>query len=130
MTSYPGLWYLGPTFTGSALIKADADLIAAGLLLDLKTDSKFSLSVTVLFQIIGYALLDFDDAYGIAEVGIFSARYVHLATWRLGDLLDELAGRTVSLAAVRREFRELLSGRTLPCSGLLSLSCVFQCMPV
>lgn len=32
-----GLWALGPTFTGSRLIKADADVIAAGLLLDLKT---------------------------------------------------------------------------------------------
>jgi hypothetical protein len=40
------------------LIKADADLIAAGLLLDLKTDSKLSLGVTTMFQVIGYALLD------------------------------------------------------------------------
>jgi len=35
-----GTWALGPTFTGSALIKADADLIAAGLLIDLKTSAK------------------------------------------------------------------------------------------
>jgi len=41
----PGRWFLGPTFTGSALMKADADLIVAGLLLDLKTDSKFSLGI-------------------------------------------------------------------------------------
>jgi hypothetical protein len=58
----PGHWALGPAFSGSALIKADADLITAGLLLDLKTDSRFSLGVTVLFQVIGYALLDFNDA--------------------------------------------------------------------
>lgn len=92
----PGHWALGPVFSGSALIKADADLITAGLLLDLKTDSKFSLGITVLFQVIGYALLDFDDAYGLTDVGVFSAR------------LDELADRPVSLLSVRQEFRQLL----------------------
>jgi hypothetical protein len=110
LASYPGRWHLGPTFTGSALMKADADLITAGLLLDLKTDSKFSLGVTVLFQVIGYILLDFDDAYQLTELGVFSARYAHLATWGLGTLLDTLAGHHVSLAATRQEFRELLSG--------------------
>jgi hypothetical protein len=64
----PGHWVLGPVFSGSALIKSDADLITAGLLLDLKTDSKFSLGVTVLFQVIGYALPDFDDAYGLTSI--------------------------------------------------------------
>jgi len=94
-------------------MKADADLIAAELLLDLKTDAKFSLGVTVLFQVIGYALLDFDDAYRLAEVGVFSARYAHLATWELGELLDELAGRPVDLNVVRQEFRELLRRQIL-----------------
>jgi hypothetical protein len=49
----PGRWVLGPTFTGSALVKADADLIVAGLLLDLKAESKLSLGVTTVFQVIG-----------------------------------------------------------------------------
>jgi hypothetical protein len=109
LVHYPGKWHLGPTFTGSALMNADADLITAGLLLDLKTDSKFSLGVTVLFQVIGYALLDFDDAYRLTELGIFSARYAYLATWDLNTLLDELAGHPVSLAVIRQEFRDLLS---------------------
>lgn len=109
LARFAGRWYLGPTFTGSVLMKADADLIAAGLLLDLKTDSKFSLGVLVLFQIIGYALLDFDDVYGLTELGIFSARYGHLATWDLGVLLDELAGQPVALGAIRQGFRELLA---------------------
>lgn len=104
-----GRWFLGPNFAGSALMKADADLIASGLLLDLKTDSKFSLGITVLFQVIGYALLDFDNACGLTEIGIFSARYTHTATWDLGALLDELAGRPISLFAIRQEFRDLLS---------------------
>jgi hypothetical protein len=32
------------------LIKADADVIAAGLLLDLETDSKLALGVTTMFS--------------------------------------------------------------------------------
>jgi len=106
-----GPWVLGPTFTGSALIRADADLIAAGLLLELKTTAKKpSLGITDLFQVISYALLDFDDEYNITELGIFSARYACLATWGLGALLEELACGQVSLQATRQEFRELLLG--------------------
>jgi hypothetical protein len=109
-----GPWALGPTFTGSALIRADADLIAARLLLDLKTTAKKpSLGITDLFQVIGYALLDFNDEYKLDELGIFSARYAYLATWDLGALLEELAGGQVSLRATRQEFRQLL----LACQG-------------
>lgn len=103
-----GRWLLGPTFVGSALVRADADVIAAGLLLELKTSSKLSLGITDLLQVIGYALLDFGDEYKLAELGIFSARYAYLATWGLGALLEELAGHQVSLRAARTEFRELL----------------------
>ena len=95
------------------MIKADADLIAAGLLLDLKTDSKLSLGVTTMFQVIGYALLDFDDAYQLTEAGTFSARYAYLATWDIGMLFDELAGHHVSLPFIRQEFRELLLAHQL-----------------
>ena len=109
LAARPGEWALGPTFAGSELIKADADLIAAGLLLDLKTSAKkLSIPVTDILEVIGYALLDFDDEYGLNTVGIFSARYAYLATWEIGALLDELAGHEVSLPAVRGEFRRLL----------------------
>jgi hypothetical protein len=110
----PGRWYLGPTFTGSQLVKADADLIAAGLLIDLKTAAaKPSLGVKEAFQVIGYALLDFDDAYQLTDVGIFSARYAYLASWDLQALLDQLAGHAVSLAGTRDEFRRLLLASVL-----------------
>lgn len=109
LTHRPGRWVLGAEFTGSALIKADADVIAGGLLLDLKAESKLSLGVTTMFQVLGYALLDFDDAYQLTHVGTFSARYAYLATWDIRRLLDELAGHHVSLPSVRREFRQLLT---------------------
>jgi hypothetical protein len=106
LAARPGEWALGPTFAGSELIKAGADLVAAGLLQDLKTSAKkLSLPVTDILEVIGYALLDFDDEYGLNTVGIFIARYAYLATWEIGALLDELAGHEVSLPAVRGEFR-------------------------
>jgi hypothetical protein len=109
LASRTGPWTLGPAFAGSALIGgADGDLIAAGLLLDLKTSAKLTLAVKDLFQVIGYALLDFDDEYKITELGIFSARYAYLARWDLARLLDDLAGHQVSLPATRQEFRQLL----------------------
>jgi hypothetical protein len=112
----PGRWFLGPTFAGSILMKADADLIAAGLLLDLKTESKLSLGVVTMHQLIGYALLDFDDSYQITSTGTFSARYAYLSAWDFHTLLDELAGQHVDLQSVRQEFRELLLACALSAS--------------
>jgi hypothetical protein len=109
LASRHGTWSPGPAFTGSALLNADADLIAAGLLIDLKTASaKPSLGIQEAFQLIGYALLDFDDIYQLTEVGIFSARYAYLSTWHISDLLNELAGCSVSLTDSRKDFRQLL----------------------
>jgi hypothetical protein len=83
-------------------------LIAAGLLLELKTSAKLSLGITDMLQLIGYALLDFEDDYRIAELGIFNARYGYLAIWELGPLLRDLAGHEVSVHAAREDFRNLL----------------------
>jgi hypothetical protein len=109
LAAWNGPWTLGPTFAGSALLAADADLIAAGLLLEVKTSAKkLSLSVLDLLQVIGYALLDFDDEYRLRAAAIFSARYAYLIVWELGALLDELAGHGISLPQVRGDFRETL----------------------
>ncbi|HVV12016.1 hypothetical protein [Amycolatopsis sp.] len=116
-----GLWALGPWFAGSRLIGgADADLIASGLLLDLKTGlgSKrpdgtrwCSLERKDLYQLIGYALLDFTDSYQITELGLFSARFGYCATWPIDKLLAELAGGPVDLAAARADFEHLLKNK-------------------
>jgi hypothetical protein len=113
LASRHGRWAIGPTFAGSEFMHADADLIAAGLLLELKTTAKRpSLGVVDLFQVIGYALLDFEDEFSVDTVGIFNARSAYLATWSLGSLLDELAGGSVSLDAIRAQFRDLLVTRS------------------
>ncbi len=103
-----GAWVLGPTFAGSRLMAADADLVAAGLLLELKTYKTLSLGLHDVLQVVGYALLDFDDEYRIDTLGLFNARYAKLATWRLYDLLHELAGYSVDVPKVRDDFRRLL----------------------
>ena len=83
-------------------------LVAAGLLLELKTYKTLSLGLHDVLQVVGYALLDFDDEYRIDTLGLFNARYAKLATWRLYDLLHELAGYSVDVPEVRDDFRRLL----------------------
>ncbi|WP_309127606.1 hypothetical protein [Microbacterium sp.] len=111
---------LGPTFDGSALCSADADVIADGLLLDLKTalggkvrgpgGRADYLKASHLRQLIGYLLLDRSDAYGIDRVGIYSARFGHLVIWPVADVLEMLAGRPVDLDDVREQTWRVLGG--------------------
>ncbi|MCK2245206.1 MULTISPECIES: hypothetical protein [unclassified Crossiella] len=120
LAGYVGRWAISPTFDGSVLLNADADLIAAGTLVEIKTllgskrkdGSRYAtLDSQTLFQMIGYVLLDFQDAFKIREIMLFNARYGHVATWPVHDLLSGLAGHPVDLAATRTEFRTfLLSG--------------------
>lgn len=104
------LW-LGPVFEGSRWIAADADIIAAGLLIDVKTrlgskrkdGSRYDgLDKQTLYQLLGYLLFDFSDLYGIHELGLYAARYGRLTTWPVTALLDELAVEPVPLAELRR----------------------------
>ena len=71
---------------------ADGDLIAGGLLLELKTSARPELPLTGIFQLAAYALMDSRDQYRLDSVGVFLARYGYLATWPLAAFLSELAG--------------------------------------
>ncbi|WP_147286985.1 hypothetical protein [Nocardia otitidiscaviarum] len=117
LASRPGVWAVGPTFEGSALMNADADLIAAGTLVEIKTvlgskrkdGSRYAvLDAPMLFQMVGYTLLDFHDDFAIREVALFNARYGHLAVWDLQALLDSLAGCPVDLSTLRADFAHFL----------------------
>jgi hypothetical protein len=120
LASRRGHWYVQAQGSLSWL-SFTADLIAAGLLIDFETSAvKPSLGGDELFHLIGYALLDHDDARPdarstgrdqLTDLGIFSARYAYQATWDLQSLLDELAGHAVSLAGMRKELRRLLITR-------------------
>ncbi|KQQ68461.1 hypothetical protein [Microbacterium sp. Leaf320] len=116
-----GPYRLGPTFDGSTLCAADADVIAADLLLDFKTSlgAKVSrpggrsdrLDVTDLYQLVSYALFDRSNTYGIGRVGIYSARFGHLVSWDLQQLLDTLAGTPIKTQALRDQVWLALGGR-------------------
>jgi hypothetical protein len=91
---------IGPSFAGSALVGgADADVVAAGTLWDVKSSTKVELRARDVHQLLGYTLLDFDDAHEITRVGICSSRYGVAHTWDVEWLL----GRPVADARVELE---------------------------
>ncbi|MFC9476971.1 hypothetical protein ACFTS5_32705 [Nocardia sp. NPDC056952] len=110
----------GPTFDASVLCNADADLISAGLLLDLKTHlgpknqrtgiRADSLTSNDLYQVIAYALFDHTNTYALTHLGLYSARYAHLSTWPLPDLLTTLAGTPIDITHERATVWNLLGG--------------------
>lgn len=112
---------LGPTFDGSEYCLADADLIAGGMLLDVKTRlgtknprtgvRSDGLSLLDIYQILGYTLFDRSDRYHIDAVGIYSARYGSLIAWKLAEVLDALAGEPVNIEHERETVWRLLGGR-------------------
>jgi hypothetical protein len=79
----------GPCFAGSFDVGgADADLIADDLLLESKAHANpAATACDTLRQLLGYLLLDYDDSYQIAQVGIYYGRHAHLIHWAIPDLL-------------------------------------------
>jgi hypothetical protein len=121
VTARGGPLWLGPVFDGSQWVPADADIIAAGPLIDVKTragskrkdGSRYNgLDNKTLYQLLGYLLFDFSDAYGITEVGLYAARYGHLTMWPVVDLLQELAAERVTLADLRSQCSAVVKGAT------------------
>ena len=98
-----------PTFVGSDDIGgADADIIVDGCLIEMKASIQPKIDTQWLFQLVGYALLDYDDHYNIQSVGIYMTRQGKLLQWPIGEFLRLLTGtETVSLAQLRQEFRTL-----------------------
>ena len=92
-------------------------MIAAGLLVELKTtlgkkrgdgSRVCILDKRVLFQVVGYALLDSGDQYHLDEIALFNARYAYLASWPLDALVLEMSGGTLDKSAARREFEPVV----------------------
>lgn len=85
--------HLNPRFELSAdLGGADADLIYGDTLLDWKSNTPTNIvGREELWQLIGYALADTDDAYGIRRVEIGALRWGSAMSWHLQELLADLA---------------------------------------
>ena len=107
--------HLNPTFAGSGDIGgADADLILNGCLLEIKTIVTPAITKTMLYQLIGYALLDYEDEYQITEIGIYLARQATTLRWDLCEMLDRLRTDTPSspLAELRQQFKNTIQSTT------------------
>lgn len=102
---------VGPTFAGSFDVGgADADWLARGMLLDCKSTVRpAGVAQRGLYQLVCYALLDYDDAHAITGVGIYLARQGHLVSWPLEQVLEMLAGHPVDVAEVRSSLRHHLA---------------------
>ena len=103
--------HAGPDFAGSSDVGgADADLIVGGLLIDVKgTVAPSRLRKPEFYQLLGYALLDYDDEYGIDRLGFYLSRFGRLITWPVEEYLAMLGGRR-PIGELRRACREALVG--------------------
>jgi hypothetical protein len=103
--------YGGSDFAGSSDVGgADADLILDGLLIDVKgTVAPSRLRKPEFYQLLGYALLDYDDEYGIDRLGFYLPRFGRLITWPVGEYLAMLGGRG-PIGELRRACTEALVG--------------------
>jgi hypothetical protein len=88
---------------------ADADLVVDHCLIDIKTVRATRLDRPTAYQVLGYALADSDDVYGISEVAIYLARQPALLRWSLDDLIDEASNGATDLAALRKGFSHQLN---------------------
>ncbi|GAB2873320.1 UvrD-helicase domain-containing protein [Streptomyces mayteni] len=96
----------GPVFTGSQdLGGADADFILGGLLLDCKATTRpRRLGTEEIYQLAGYLLLDYDDRFGINQVGLYLSRQGSLITWHVQEFLQRL-GAARPLTELRARLR-------------------------
>ena len=103
---------LNPTFSGSNDVGgADADLILDGCLIDFKSTINPKITSTWLYQLLGYALLDYRDEHQITRVGIYFSRQGVLLQWDLADLIRELStGPPIGVDQMRTQFSSLFSG--------------------
>jgi hypothetical protein len=104
--------HLNPLFALSvALGGADADLIYGGTLLEWKSNTPRNIvGRTELWQMVGYALADNADEYGIETVELSALRWGTSYTWSLAELLASLAERPVSVEELRESFAEAVKG--------------------
>jgi hypothetical protein len=99
-----------PKFEGSRDVGgADADLILDGKLCEIKTTIKPSIDPAWLFQLVAYALLDYENQYDITALGLYLTRQEQWVDWELDSFLGLLSGRpNVDVGDLRLRFREMV----------------------
>lgn len=90
---------------GHAFISADADLVKAGCLIELKCTTYPTRGWRGhLRQLVGYLLLDQDDRLSVERLAIYLGRQGHLAEWGRDELLRKLGAEPKDLAVLRQGF--------------------------
>ena len=104
---------LNPTFEGSRDVGgADADLIVDGTLIEMKTTIKSEIKTDGLLQLLGYALLDYPDEYGLDAIALYMARQGLYLRWDLEEALRGLCGEhPPSIEELRAELKGVLQTR-------------------
>lgn len=110
---------LNPTFALSEAIGgSDADLVIDGCLTEIKCTINPRLNPDWFRQLLGYALLDADDACAIDRVGLLLPRQAVMVSWPLDGLLTAMVGPAhPSLAELRAEFAQMLERLNAPHDG-------------
>ncbi len=99
--------WLNPTFEGSNDVGgADADLILGSALIDIKATVNPKIGRPWLWQLLGYALLDYSDQYGIDTVGVYLSRQGHFLEWPIEALVIEISPQPTSWDTARADFRQ------------------------
>lgn len=97
---------VAPTFLGSPDVgAAEGDLIVGQTLVELKTRGKNELQQRHLHQLVGYALLDYVNRYGINELAIVSLRHASVVRWPLQQVIAWMTGADVSVSSLRAALR-------------------------
>jgi hypothetical protein len=98
----------GPVFAGSALVGGtDGDVVCGSTLVEAKAVKKPELAH--LRQLLGYALLDFDDRWALDSMALAYLRHGRVIRWDIDELLS-VAGTSRTLAERRSETKRVLTG--------------------
>ncbi len=99
-----------PTFAGSLDVGgADADLILDHCLIDIKTTKQPGLDRKMIYQLVGYVLLDYDDQYEINDLAFYSSRVPMLIRWPLNQLIGDMSEGRETVTGLRTGLRRALA---------------------
>ena len=108
-----GTAVLNPRFAlGAAIGGADADLLLDRCLIEIKSTVNPGIDALGVRQLLGYMLLDTQDAFRIEAFGLLLARQAVMVSWPLQPFLNEAAGcEQGPLEEIRADFAEAVSAR-------------------
>jgi hypothetical protein len=97
-----------PSFKGSNDVGgADADIIIDNWLIDFKTVKEPSLKRDMLYQLVGYAILDYDDRYKISHAGFYLSRAPAFLQFEINQMIDTMSQGKETLFGLRFQFQQL-----------------------